>query len=71
VSRLPHADGTPPRRRFHTYPLGYIHIDLADVWTEEGKVYLFVTIDRISRFEFAELHGQATRRLSPRISSAG
>ena len=27
-------------------------------------MYLFVTIDRVSKFAFAELHSQATRRLA-------
>ncbi len=29
--------------------------------TEEGKLYLFVAIDRTSKFAFAELHERATR----------
>ena len=47
VSRLPNAEGTRVRRKFHNYPIGYIHIDLAEVWTDEGKLYLFVAIDRV------------------------
>src|SRR5262249_28360167 len=42
----------------------YIHIHLAEVWTEEGKLYLFVAIDRVSEFAFAELHQQASRRVA-------
>jgi hypothetical protein len=34
------------------------------VWTEEGKLYLFVAIDRVSKFAFAELHEQASRRVA-------
>src|SRR5437870_3129830 len=64
VSRLPNAEGTRPRRRFKAYPIGYIHIDLAEVWTEQGKLYLFVAIDRVSKFAFAELHERATRRIA-------
>ena len=61
VSRLPNAEGTRVRREFNAYPIGYIHIDLAEVWTDEGKLYLFVAIDRVSKFAFAELHERATR----------
>src|SRR5262245_37129657 len=61
VSRLLNTEGTRTRRKFNTYPLGYIHIDLAEVWTNEGKLYLFVAIDRIRKFAFAELHERATR----------
>src|SRR5215470_3616285 len=44
ISRVPSAEGTRPRRRFKAYPLGYFHVDLAEVWTNEGKLYLFVAI---------------------------
>jgi hypothetical protein len=64
ISRLPSAEGTRPRRRFKAYPLGYVHIDLAEVWTNEGKLYLFVAIDRVSKFAFAEVHERATRRIA-------
>jgi len=64
ISRLAQAETGPKRQRFKTYPLGYIHIDLAEVWTNEGKLYLFVAIDRISKFAFAELHERATPRLA-------
>ena len=63
-SCLPTAEGTRPRRKFKAYPLGYIHIDFAEVWTEEGKLYLFVAVDRVSKFAFAELHEPATRRIA-------
>ena len=52
------------RRKFNNYPIGYIHIDLAEVWTDEGKLYLFVAIDRVSKFAFAELHERATPRIA-------
>src|SRR5262249_46498240 len=32
---------------------GYFHIDIAEVRTEEGKLHLFVAIDRTSKFAFA------------------
>ena len=64
ISRLPDAAGTRVRGKFHSYPLGYIHVDLAEVWTNEGKLYLFVAIDRVTKFAFAELHERATRRIA-------
>jgi transposase InsO family protein len=64
ISRLPTAEGTEPRRRFKAYPLGYLHVDIAEVWTEEGRLYLFVAIDRVTKFAFAELHQRATRRVA-------
>jgi hypothetical protein len=49
---------------FKTYPIGYFHIDIAEVRTEEGSLYLFVSIDRTSKFAFAELHQKATMRVA-------
>jgi transposase InsO family protein len=65
ISRLPSPEvaGTG-RKRFKTYPVGYFHLDIAEVRTEEGKLYLFVAIDRTSKFAFAQLHEKATRRVA-------
>jgi transposase InsO family protein len=63
ISRLPDTDGSKPQRsRFKRYPIGFFHIDIAEVRTEQGKLYLFVAIDRTSKFAFVELHEKATRR---------
>jgi transposase InsO family protein len=65
ISRLPETEGNKPaKKRFKPYPIGYFHIDIAEVRTEQGKLYLFVAIDRTSKFAFAELHEKATRRIA-------
>jgi hypothetical protein len=65
ISRLPDTEGDKPARsKFKRYPIGYFHIDIAEVRTEEGRLYLFVAIDRTSKFAFAELHEKATRRIA-------
>src|SRR3982750_1743457 len=65
ISRLPETeDDKPAKKRFKPYPIGYFHIDIAEVRTEQGKLYLFVAIDRTSKFAFAELHERATRRIA-------
>jgi len=61
ISRLPSVEGDKPRKKFRTYPIGYFHIDIAEVRTEEGKLFMFVAIDRVSKVAFAELHERATR----------
>lgn len=62
---MPDTDGDKPlRSEFKHYPLGYFHIDIAEVRTEEGRLYLFVAIDRTSKFAFVELHKKATRRVA-------
>ena len=49
ISRLPDVAGDKPKRsKFRSYPIGYFHIDLAEVRTEQGKLYMFVAIDRIA-----------------------
>lgn len=56
ISRLPEVDGgKPPKKKFAKYPIGYFHIDIAEVYTQEGKLYLFVAIDRTSKCAYAEL----------------
>src|ERR1700686_5219243 len=68
ISRLPEVEGDrPQKRKFKTYPIGYFHIDLAEVRTEEGKLYLFVAIDRTSKFAFVELHEKADRPTAVRF----
>ena len=39
-------------------------MDIAEVRTEQGKLYLLVAIDRITQFAFVELHEKATRRVA-------
>src|SRR5947208_3983063 len=46
---------SPAKKKFKSYPIGYFHIDIAEVQTAEGKLYLFVAIDRTSKFAFARL----------------
>src|ERR1700740_2921816 len=64
ISRLPDIRGDEPaeKQKFKAYPIGYFHIDIAEVQTAEGKLYLFVAIDRTSKFAFTELHAKATTR---------
>jgi len=65
ISRLPDVEGDKPKRsKFKQYPIGYFHIDIAEVRTEEGKLYFLVAIDRTTKFAFVELHEKATRRVA-------
>ena len=61
ISRLPQIEGDKPTRKaFKSYPIGYFHIDIAEVRTAQGKLYLFVAIDRTSKFAFVRLEESAT-----------
>ena len=65
ISRLPLTEGdAPDKKRFKAYPIGYFHLDIAEVRTEQGKLHLFVAIDRTSKFAFAQLHEKATRQIA-------
>jgi transposase InsO family protein len=59
----PEVEGSKPgRKKVERYPIGYFDIDLAEVSTAEGKLYLFVAIDRTSKFAFVELVEHADMR---------
>src|ERR1700727_502774 len=63
IGRLPDIEGDKePKTRFKSYPIGFFHSDIAEVQTAEGKLYLFVAIDRTSMFAFTALHVKATTR---------
>ena len=60
ISRLPEIEGDKPeKKRFADYAIGYFHIDIAEVRTEEGKLHLFVAVDRTSKLAFAKLEASA------------
>ncbi len=54
----------PARRKFTSYRIGYFHVDVAEIRTEQGKLRMFVAIDRTSKFGFVELHEKATAIVS-------
>lgn len=62
IGRLPQVEGASSiKRKFKAYPIGFFHIDIAEVQTAEGKLYLFVAIDRTSKFAFVRLVDKANR----------
>ena len=63
ISRLPQVEGeASAKRKFKAYPIGYFHIDIAEVRTAQGKLYLLVAIDRTSKLAFVEMHEKVARR---------
>jgi len=63
ISRLPDVEGDKPKRqRFKRYPIGFFHVDIAELQTAEGRLYLFVAIDRTSKFAVTQLVDKADRR---------
>src|ERR1700722_465428 len=63
ISRLPQVEGEASlKSKFKVYPIGYFHIDIAEVRTAQGRLHLIVAIDRTSKFAFVELHEKVTRK---------
>ncbi len=44
-----------PIKKFKNYAIGFVHVDIAQVQTKEGKAYLFVGVDRKTRSVYAEI----------------
>ena len=65
IARLPEVEGDKlPKKKFKLYPIGYFHIDFAEVQTADGKLYLFVAIDRTSKFAYVETHAKTGKMLA-------
>ena len=58
ISSLPKDEEVRPKRsKFKKYEIGFFHIDVCEVRTKnDGKAYIFVAIDRTSKFSFVELN---------------
>ncbi len=64
ISRLPDVEGDKPKRqKSKRYPIGFFHIDTAEVQTAEGKLYLFVGIDQTAKFAVDQLVATADRKM--------
>ncbi len=56
ISCLPDVEGDKPAiKKFRSYPIGCFHVDIAEVQTAQGKLYLYVAIDRTSKFAYVQL----------------
>lgn len=61
ISRLSGCEGGKRvKKKFKTYPIGFFHTDIAEVRSEEGKLHLFVAIDRTLKFVMTKLTLKAT-----------
>lgn len=61
ISRLPPTlERRSKRGHFAEAKIGYVHIDASEVRSAEGKLHLFLAIDRVSKFTYVELHPRAT-----------
>jgi transposase-like protein len=55
--RASDAEGQKPeKKKFKEYDIGYVHVDIAQLATAEGKASLFVAVERKTRYAYAELY---------------
>lgn len=54
ISRLPASQDKVTRGKFTPTEIGYVHIDSCELRLSEGKVHLFLAIDRVSKFTYVE-----------------
>jgi transposase-like protein len=60
ISRRPSTgESTPKRGRFDETKIGYVHIDHCELRAADGKIHMFLAIDRISKFTYVEFHRRA------------
>ncbi len=60
ISRLPDDPNKASRRgKFAETAIGYVHIDISDLRLAEGKLDMFLAIDRVSKFTYVEFRDDA------------
>jgi hypothetical protein len=63
ISRLPRGEEkTSKRRRFAETTIGYVHVDVRELRLAEGKLFLFLAIDRVSKFAHVAFLDANTKR---------
>ena len=68
---IPRPEGeSRPTKTFKDYRPGYVHVDikyLPEMADEQGRTYLFVAIDRASRWVYLERHREKSRKAAVRF----
>jgi hypothetical protein len=60
ISRLPeNPDKSAKRGKFAQTAIGYVHIDISELRLAEGKLNMFLAIDRVSKFTYVEFRDDA------------
>ena len=56
---MPVEETTEKRKHFKTYEIGYVHVDSCELRHADGKLVMFVAIDRVSKFTYVEFRDKA------------
>ena len=60
ISRLPESpDQASKRGKFADTAIGYVHIDISELRLAQGKLNMFLAIDRVSKFTYVEFRDDA------------
>src|SRR5919112_1985338 len=63
ISRLPRdEEKASKRQRFAETAIGYVHVDLCELRLAEGKLSMFLAIDRVSKFVHVAFFEAATKK---------
>jgi transposase-like protein len=61
LSCLPKETPSKEKKKFKSYDIGFVHVDITEVRVAEGsKFYIYVAICRISKFVYTEIHNTQT-----------
>src|SRR3712207_4611636 len=62
ISRLPQGEEkTSKRGRFAETKIGYVHIDICELRLTQGKLFMFLAIDRVSKFVHVAFYDANTK----------
>ena len=57
ISRLPDSQEKASKRgKFAETTIGYVHLDHCELRLTDGKLHMFLAIDRVSKFTYVEFH---------------
>ena len=59
ISRLPTSDRIPQHGTFAETKIGFVHIDSCELRLAEGKLIMFLAIDRVSKFTVVQFRQSA------------
>jgi transposase InsO family protein len=65
ISRLPESEKAVKRGRFTETKIGYVHIDSCELRLTDGKLHMFLAIDRVSKLTYVEFHEAADTSTGP------
>jgi IS30 family transposase len=65
LNRLPKEENEKKKTKpFKEYSIGFVHIDISEIHTEQGKVYMFVAIERLTKYTYVEIYEKMTQKNS-------